>query len=73
MKTGNALTALVVLGVVGTAAYQWKTLVQSEMHVAQHNRYDAKNEKRNVDVRTKLREASQTNLFVPTHLSASHT
>ena len=38
MKTGNIVTAVVLIIVMGTAAYQWKTMVQSEMHVAQRNR-----------------------------------
>lgn len=47
---GNVITALVVFIVMGTAAYQWKTLVQSEMHVAQRNRLAHKKKKKN-DVR----------------------
>lgn len=46
MKTGNVITALVVFFVMGTAAYQWKTLVQSEMHVAQRNRLAHKKKKK---------------------------
>ena len=38
MKTGNVVTAIVLIVVMGTAAYQWKTMVQAEMHVAQRNR-----------------------------------
>lgn len=48
MKTGNVITALVVFIVMGTAAYQWKTLVQSEMHVAQRNRLAHKKKKNDV-------------------------
>ena len=38
MKAGNVITAVVVILVMGTAAYQWKAMVESEMHVAQRNR-----------------------------------
>lgn len=51
MKTGNVITALVVFIVMGTAAYQWKTLVQSEMHVAQRNRLAHKKIYMKFDVR----------------------
>ena len=40
MKAGSVVTALVAMIVMGTAAYQWKTMVQSEMRVAQRNRYE---------------------------------
>ena len=38
MKLGRFITALVAILVVGAAAYQWKAMVVSEMHVAQRNR-----------------------------------